>query len=122
MTANFEIEQDFIADQNKAKNDWLVEDLAYLEKKLGRRNIAVDTLIKKAQAFQVAVPSWGVGTGGTRFARFPEPGEPRGIYEKLEDCSTINKLVRSTSAVSLHIPWTNLMTPAIWSGQRSNTA
>ena len=36
---------------------------------------------------------------------FPEPGEPRGIFEKLEDCSTINKLVRSTSAVSLHIPW-----------------
>ncbi len=105
MTANFEIEQDFIADQNKAKNDWLIEDLAYLEKKLGRRNIEVDTLIEKARAFQVAVPSWGVGTGGTRFARFPGPGEPRNIYEKLEDCSTINKLVRSTSAVSLHIPW-----------------
>lgn len=105
MTANFEIEQDFIVDQNKAKNDWLVEDLAYLEKKLRRRNIEVETLIEKARAFQVAVPSWGVGTGGTRFARFPEPGEPRGIYEKLEDCSTINKLVRSTSAVSLHIPW-----------------
>lgn len=105
MTANFEIEQDFIADQNKAKNDWLVEDLAYLEKKLGRRNIELDTLIDKARGFQVAVPSWGVGTGGTRFARFPGPGEPRNIYEKLEDCSTINKLVRSTSAVSLHIPW-----------------
>lgn len=105
MTANFEIEQDFIADQNKAKHEWLVEDLAYLGKKLGRRNIEVDTLIDKAGGFQVAVPSWGVGTGGTRFARFPEPGEPRGIYEKLEDCSTINKLVRSTPAVSLHIPW-----------------
>ncbi len=51
------------------------------------------------------MPSWGVGTGGTRFARFPGPGEPRDIYEKLEDCSTINQLVRSTSAVSLHIPW-----------------
>ncbi len=32
-------------------------------------------------------------------------GEPRGIYEKLEDCATINQLVRSTPAVSLHIPW-----------------
>jgi L-rhamnose isomerase/sugar isomerase len=53
----------------------------------------------------VAVPSWGVGTGGTRFARFPGEGEPRDIYEKLEDCATIFKLVRSTPAVSLHIPW-----------------
>ncbi len=38
-------------------------------------------------------------------ADFPGPGEPRGMFEKLEDCSTINKLVRTTSAVSLHIPW-----------------
>ncbi len=105
MAANFEIEQDFIAEQNKAKSSWLSEDLEYLGKKLGRRGVDVETLIEKTRTLTVAVPSWGVGTGGTRFARFPEPGEPRGIYEKLEDCSTINKLVRSTSAVSLHIPW-----------------
>ena len=42
----------------------------------------------------MAVPSWGVGTGGTRFARFPGPGEPRDIFEKLEDCGTVFKLVR----------------------------
>lgn len=105
MPANFEIEQDFIADQNKSKRDWLAEDLEYLGKKLGRRNIDIETIIGRARSLQIAVPSWGVGTGGTRFARFPGHGEPRGIYEKLEDCSTINKLVRSTSAVSLHIPW-----------------
>ena len=51
------------------------------------------------------MPSWGVGTGGTRFARFPGIGEPRNIFEKLEDCSTINKLVKATPSVSLHIPW-----------------
>lgn len=105
MPANFEIEQDFIAEQNKAKSDWLAEDLEYLGKKLLRRGIDVETLIERAGTLKVAVPSWGVGTGGTRFARFPGKGEPRGIFEKLEDCSTINKLVRSTPAVSLHIPW-----------------
>ena len=46
-----------------------------------------------------------MGTGGTRFARFPGVGEPRNIFEKLEDCSTINRLVRATPTVSLHIPW-----------------
>ena len=105
MPVNFEIEQDFIAEQNKAKSGWLAEDFDYLGRKLRRRNVDIETLVEKAQGLQIAVPSWGVGTGGTRFARFPGPGEPRGIYEKLEDCSTINKLVRSTSAVSLHIPW-----------------
>src|SRR6185369_10219106 len=77
----------------------------YLGKKLLRRGLDIETIVAKARSIQVAVPSWGVGTGGTRFARFPGPGEPRGVYEKLEDCSTINKLVRTTPAVSLHIPW-----------------
>src|SRR5438094_5860516 len=105
MTANFEIPADFIADRNKAKTHWLAEDFEYLGKKLRRRSVEIERLVERAQSIQVAIPSWGVGTGGTRFARFPGPGEPRNIYEKLEDCSTINNLVRSTSTVSLHIPW-----------------
>lgn len=105
MPKNFEIEDNFIADQNAINADFLAEDFEYLAKKLRRGNVEIENLVKKAREFQVAVPSWGVGTGGTRFARFPGEGEPRGIYEKLEDCATINKLVRSTSAVSLHIPW-----------------
>ncbi len=55
--------------------------------------------------FGVAVPSWGVGTGGTRFARFPGPGEPRNVFEKLEDCGVINALCGATPTVSLHLPW-----------------
>ncbi|MEQ1644055.1 MAG: L-rhamnose catabolism isomerase [Pyrinomonadaceae bacterium] len=101
----FEIEQDFVAGQNKAKSDWLAEDFEYLGRKLRRRDLDIETFVEKARGLKVAVPSWGVGTGGTRFARFPAAGEPRGVFEKLEDCSTINKLVRTTSAVSLHIPW-----------------
>ena len=46
--------------------------------------------------FAVAVPSWGVGTGGTRFARFPGPGEPRDIFDKLDDCAVINQLTQAT--------------------------
>ena len=105
MSTNFEIEDDFIAEQNEESIAWLKEDFNHLGKVLHRRSISIESLVAKAQTFQVAVPSWGVGTGGTRFARFPGKGEPRGIYEKLEDCATINKLVRSTAAVSLHIPW-----------------
>lgn len=105
MTAHFEINDGFIAEQNQKAKAWLEEDYEHLGKQLQRRNLNIEDLTACAQSFQVAVPSWGVGTGGTRFARFPGVGEPRGIYEKLEDCATINKLVRATSAVSLHIPW-----------------
>jgi L-rhamnose isomerase/sugar isomerase len=46
-----------------------------------------------------------VGTGGTRFARFPGPGEPRDVFDKLDDCAVVHQLSGATSRVSLHLPW-----------------
>jgi len=105
MGTRFEIDDGFIAEQNGKSRSWLEEDYDHLARVLRRKNVDIEELVATSQAFRVAVPSWGVGTGGTRFARFAGPGEPRDIYEKLEDCGTIFKLVRSTPAVSLHIPW-----------------
>ena len=105
MQRKFEIDDGFIAEQNKKLESWIYEDYEHLAKVLQRRQIDIEDLVTKAQSFRVAVPSWGLGTGGTRFARFPGLGEPRDIYEKLEDCATLLKLVRSTPGVSLHIPW-----------------
>src|SRR5215831_15183059 len=112
MKMHFEIDDEFIAEQNEKGRAEVAEDYDHLAAKLHRRNLDIENLINKAEAFRVAVPSWGVGTGGTRFARFPLPGEPRDVYEKLEDCATIFKLVRSTPAVSLHIPWYKPEDPA----------
>jgi L-rhamnose isomerase / sugar isomerase len=72
---------------------------------LERRGVAIEALTSRAMEFFVAVPTWGVGTGGTRFARFPGPGEPRHIHDKLEDCGVINQLTRVTPNVSPHFPW-----------------
>ncbi len=102
---HFEIGDGLIAEENGKGKAWLDEDYEHLGRVLRRRGVEIEDLVKRAQAFQVAVPSWGLGTGGTRFARFPGPGEPRDVFEKLEDCGTVFKLVRSTPAVSLHIPW-----------------
>jgi len=112
MGTRFEIDDGFIAEQNHRAKGLLENDYGYLGDKLARNNVNIGDLTAKAQAFQVALPSWGVGTGGTRFARFAGPGEPRTIYEKLEDCGTVLKLVRSTPAVSLHIPWDKPEDPA----------
>src|SRR5215471_18925916 len=105
MSTRFEIDHSFVEEQNSKLGPSLDTDYDYLGEKLQRKNTNIEDLTSKAQTFAVAVPSWGVGTGGTRFARFPGPGEPRDVYEKLEDCATIYKLVRSTAAVSLHILW-----------------
>ncbi|PZU90029.1 MAG: L-rhamnose catabolism isomerase [Shinella sp.] len=102
-------EQKIAADVISAENDKragaLKSDYAALGEKLARNNIDIDAVTKQVAEFFVAVPSWGVGTGGTRFARFPGLGEPRHIFDKLEDCSVINELTRATPTVSLHIPW-----------------
>jgi L-rhamnose isomerase/sugar isomerase len=65
----------------------------------------VESIIKKLIEFQIAIPSWALGTGGTRFARFAGGGEPRNLEEKIEDIGLLHALNKSSGAISLHIPW-----------------
>jgi len=65
----------------------------------------LETIMQKLVAFQIAIPSWALGTGGTRFGRFSGGGEPRSLEEKIEDVGVIHALNRSSNAISLHIPW-----------------
>ncbi len=65
----------------------------------------VANLIQKLQDFQIAIPSWALGTGGTRFGRFAGGGEPGNLEQKLEDVGVLHALNQSSGAISLHIPW-----------------
>lgn len=65
----------------------------------------LDDVMKKLMAFNIAIPSWALGTGGTRFGRFSGGGEPRSLEEKIEDVGVIHALNKSSNSISLHIPW-----------------
>ncbi|MEO6456041.1 MAG: sugar isomerase, partial [Ginsengibacter sp.] len=65
----------------------------------------VTTVLQKLVNFQVAIPSWALGTGGTRFARFAGGGEPGSLEEKIEDVGLLHALNNCSGAISLHIPW-----------------
>jgi L-rhamnose isomerase / sugar isomerase len=95
----------FITGQNGALKGALDADYAALGASLQRRGVDIESITRAVAKFGVAIPSWGVGTGGTRFARFPGPGEPRNVFEKLQDCGVIQALTRATPTVSLHLPW-----------------
>src|SRR5260221_6625376 len=99
---SFQISADFVASTNREAEAAHAEDYEALKRQLARRGIDIEAMTKRAMDYAVAVPTWGVGTGGTRFARFPGPGEPRNIFDKLEDCGLINQLSRSTPTVSPH--------------------
>ena len=101
-----------IAEHNQSRMVALEEDYAHLGRQLARRGIDIETVTRAAMQFRVALPSWALATGGTRFARFPGPGEPQTLYEKLDDCAVIQALVRVTPAISLHIPWDRPDSPA----------
>jgi L-rhamnose isomerase/sugar isomerase len=101
----FDLSVERIAAANAGRLESLQEDYDHLGLQLARRDVDIERLTERAMAFRVVVPSWGVGTGGTRFARYPGPGEPRNVIEKLEDCDALFTLVRTTPGISLHIPW-----------------
>ncbi|MEX2402741.1 MAG: hypothetical protein WD625_01345, partial [Balneolales bacterium] len=65
----------------------------------------VDHIIEQIGLFQVAIPSWALGAGGTRFGRFPIGGEPDSLERKIEDVGLLHALNRSSKGISLHIPW-----------------
>jgi L-rhamnose isomerase / sugar isomerase len=83
----------------------LRDDYDALSRSLERRGLSIDAIKRRASKLELATPSWGVGVGGTRFARFPMPGEPTNLDEKLEDCAVVQQLCRVTPRVSLHFPW-----------------
>ena len=69
----------------------------------GINNVA--SILQKLVDFQVAIPSWALGTGGTRFGRFSGGGEPGNLEQKIEDIGLLHALNQSSGAISLHIPW-----------------
>src|SRR3954471_23298812 len=72
---------------------------------LGNSLENIEDVLQKLTDFQVAIPSWALGTGGTRFGRFAGGGEPRSIEEKIEDVGLLHALNKASGAISLHIPW-----------------
>jgi L-rhamnose isomerase/sugar isomerase len=105
------LDAELIARHNASRIAALTDDYGALSRSLERRGLSIDAIKARAAKLELATPSWGVGVGGTRFARFPMPGEPTNLDEKLEDCALIHELCRITPRVSLHFPWDKVPDP-----------
>ncbi|MDX2276634.1 MAG: TIM barrel protein [Hyphomonadaceae bacterium] len=99
------ISEDLIASHNAARHDALQDDYDHLKRRLRRHGVDADQIKARVAKLELATPTWGAGVGGTRFAKFPIPGEPTNIDEKLEDCAVVQQLGRNTPRVSPHFPW-----------------
>lgn len=100
------IDPERIATFNQTRLAGLDEDVENLASRLDREAATpAESIIESLVAFSVAAPSWAVGTGGTRFGRFPMGGEPRTTEEKIDDVATLNQLTAANRSISLHVPW-----------------
>ncbi len=95
------IEQYKIDEHNHSLEKEHKKDFEFLSQKIPD----VNSVVEKLRAFQVAIPSWALGTGGTRFGRFSGGGEPGSLEEKMEDVGLLHAIEQSSGAISLHIPW-----------------
>ncbi|TVZ16550.1 sugar isomerase [Maribacter sp. MAR_2009_72] len=77
----------------------------FLSDQLDNQDKDVNGILRKLANFQVAIPSWALGAGGTRFGRFGFFGEPASLEQKIEDVGVLHSLTKTAGAISLHIPW-----------------
>ena len=82
-----------------------LEKFDFLSNQLERDGNNVSCIIKKLTEFQIAIPSWALGAGGTRFGRFSYQGEPSTLEQKIDDVGLLHALTQTAGAISLHIPW-----------------
>lgn len=96
---------DQIQSQNNSQSSEHVRSFEFLAESLDKKGTNVEGLISKLQELQIAIPSWALGTGGTRFGRFSGGGEPATLIQKIQDVGILHALNQSSNAISLHIPW-----------------
>ncbi len=99
------IEKQQIEDTNQKSLDDHLESFDYIATQLTKKGVEVENVIQKLADFQVAIPSWALGAGGTRFGRFGFQGEPGTLEQKIDDVGAIHALTQTAGGISLHIPW-----------------
>ena len=99
------IQEEHILNYNKKTLESHNENFDFLSSKLSKNGHDVKDIISRLADFQVAIPSWALGAGGTRFGRFSFFGEPSSLEQKIEDVGILHSLTQTAGAVSLHIPW-----------------
>lgn len=99
------IDKQQIEDTNQKGMGSHAESFDFISGTLAKKGADVEEIVQKLADFQVAIPSWALGAGGTRFGRFGFQGEPSNLEQKIDDVGALHALTKTAGAISLHIPW-----------------
>src|SRR4029450_13947280 len=106
------IDRSRIEEENQIRLSWHEAAPAPPVDVVGRSGVDGEAVTVEVARFSAAAPSWAVGTGGTRFGRFPGGGEPRSTEEKIDDVAALHAVTGANRTVSLHVPWDDPDDPA----------
>lgn len=76
-----------------------------LSNDLSDRGIDVANVINLLKQQVIELPSWSVGNSGTRYGVFREAGAARHIWDKIDDCAHIQKMVGVCPVMASHVLW-----------------
>jgi L-rhamnose isomerase/sugar isomerase len=69
------------------------------------KGIDVNQAIEQLKQQVIELPSWAVGNSGTRYGVFREDGAARNIWDKIEDCAEIQRVVGVCPVMATHVLW-----------------
>ncbi len=69
------------------------------------KGIDVNQVMEALKQQVIELPSWAVGNSGTRYGVFREDGAARNIWDKIEDCAEIQRVVGVCPVMASHVLW-----------------
>ncbi len=81
------------------------EKLKLLEEDLQKRGIDIEATKQAMKDIVIELPSWAVGNSGTRYGTFRDKGSARNIWDKIDDCVQIQRVLGICPVMASHVLW-----------------
>lgn len=81
------------------------EKLKLLEEDLQKRGIDIEVTKQAMKDLLVELPSWAVGNSGTRYGTFRDKGSARSVWDKIDDCAQIQRVLGVCPVMASHVLW-----------------
>jgi L-rhamnose isomerase/sugar isomerase len=72
---------------------------------LTNRGMDVPAVVQALKQQVIELPSWAVGNSGTRYGVFRQAGAARNIWDKIDDCAEIQRVVGVCPVMASHVLW-----------------
>lgn len=83
----------------------LDQKMGLLDEDLKSRNIDVDDVKSAIKNMVIELPSWAVGNSGTRYGTFRDKGAARTVWDKIDDCAEIQRVLGICPVMASHVLW-----------------